>query len=235
MSLTSLDRAQTVTNAALAGSLAALIAWFGPPGHGLRRARLPAPPLPPARLRALDELLVRGPLQFVGYSLLYYPLAALVGIRCSRCSASPPRPPRSRSSPRQTWGRLDDLGHPVLRGRRRRVGGLRRVPVRPRARVRADRARRARAARPRRSSPSLVALTFAASPLAFLFLLVVLAGVAASRSPARHREAGAAIAAVVCAVGAARSGGSSRTAAVYPFSTAELLAALTLLRPRRSR
>ena len=32
MSLTNLESSQTLTNAALAGSLAALIAWVGPPG-----------------------------------------------------------------------------------------------------------------------------------------------------------------------------------------------------------
>ena len=62
MSLTTLKSSQTLMNAALAGSLAALIAWAGPAGHRLPGARLPAPRVPPARLRALDELLVRRPL-----------------------------------------------------------------------------------------------------------------------------------------------------------------------------
>ena len=195
MSLTNLRSSQTLTNAALAGSLAALIVWFGPPGTDFAAHVFQLARLPPARLRALDELLVRGPLHV---RRLQPPLLPARGAG---------RDPAARGAQRRRvgrrvharhpagLGRVDRLGDPLLRRRRRRLGRLGRLPVRPRARA----SRSPRSSRSRAGSSSLfgllAALTLAASPLAFLFLLLVLAAAAVSRSR-REIAKPAAIAAV---------------------------------------
>ena len=190
MSLTSLRSSQTLTNAALAGSLAALIAWFAPARHRLRRARLPAPRLPPARLRALDELLVRGPLHV---RRLQRPLLPARRARRDQAARGAQRRRLDRGVHARAppdLGRRDRLGDAVLRGRRGRVGRLGGVPLRPRARARAHRAASRSRGAGSSSSALLAALTLAASPLAFLFLLVVLAAAGVSRSRRDDRQAG---------------------------------------------
>src|SRR3989442_15680652 len=74
-------RREAVLCAAMGAAVAALLAWLGPPGtdfaaHAYQRAIF---------LRhgfALwDDFWYAGRYAFVGYSVLYYPLAALLGIR----------------------------------------------------------------------------------------------------------------------------------------------------------
>src|SRR6476646_4397635 len=81
MSLTSLRSSQTVTNAALAGSLAAFIAWFGPPGTDFAAHVFQLHVYLQHGFALWTNYWYAGRYTFVGYSLLYYPLAALVGIR----------------------------------------------------------------------------------------------------------------------------------------------------------
>src|SRR5438105_894053 len=72
---------EALVAAAAAGSVAALLAWLGPPGtdfaaHAYERALF---------LRhgfvLWDNYWYTGRYSFVGYSLVYYPLAAVLGIR----------------------------------------------------------------------------------------------------------------------------------------------------------
>ena len=122
MSPTSLRSSQALTNAALAGSLAACIVWFGPPGTDFAAHVFQLARLPPPRLRALDELLVRGPLHV---RRLQPPL---LPARRARRDPAARRAQRAASTAaftlviRQAVGRVDRLGDPVLRGRRGGVG-----------------------------------------------------------------------------------------------------------------
>src|SRR6476659_11071614 len=72
---------EALVAAAAAGSVAALPVWLGPPGtdfaaHAYQRALF---------LRHVfvlwDNYWYAGRYSFIGYSVLYYPLAALLGIR----------------------------------------------------------------------------------------------------------------------------------------------------------
>ena len=54
---------EAVLSAAVAATAASLLVWLGPPGADLAAHVVPAHALPPARLHALEQLLVRGPLQ----------------------------------------------------------------------------------------------------------------------------------------------------------------------------
>ena len=111
---------------------------------------------------------------------------------------------------RQTWGESSRLGGAVLRRRRRGLARHGRLPVRPRARLRPDGPGRDRAAHDRARSRVLALLTFAASPLAFLFLLVVLAAAGVARTR-REIVKPAIVSAAICAFAARALCGSSPT------------------------
>ncbi len=225
MSLTSLRSSQTVTNAALAGSLAALIVWVGPPGTDL-----------PAHVFQLDLYLKHGfalwtnywyagRYTFVGYSFLYYPLAALFGIKLLAVLSAAASAAAFTLVIRQTWGEssvwvsrffalvaaasLLTAAFPYGLGLALALTAL--VAI----------------ARRRLGWFSLLAaLTFAASPLAFLFLLVVLAAAGLSRTRSRGEIAKpAAAAAVICAV-ALVLWRLFPDPGRYPFPTSELLGVL---------
>src|SRR3954454_10330830 len=104
MSPTSLRSSQALTNAALAGSLAALIVWFLPPGTDTA-----------AHVFQLDVYLEHGfafwtnywyagRYTFVGYSVLYYPLAALLGIKLLAVLSVTASTAAFTLVIRQTWG-----------------------------------------------------------------------------------------------------------------------------------
>ena len=155
MSLTSLRSSQALTNAALAGSLAA--------ADRLVRAR-PAPTSPRTSSSSTSSsdhgfalwtnYWYAGRYTFVGYSLLYYPLAALVGIKLLAVLSVAASTAAFTLVIRQTWGESTVWATRLLRGRRRGVGRLGRLPLRARPRPRADRAGRARAPAARRCSAS---------------------------------------------------------------------------------
>src|SRR6476469_5646713 len=81
MSLSSLRSSQALTNAALAGSLAALIVWFIPPGTDFAAHVFQLHVYLRHGFAFWTNYWYAGRYTFVGYSLLYYPLAALVGIK----------------------------------------------------------------------------------------------------------------------------------------------------------
>ena len=223
MTWTNLRSSQTVTNAALAGSLAALIAWVGPPGTDF-----------PAHVFQLNVYLKHGfalwtnywyagRYTFVGYSLLYYPLAALFGIRLLAVLSAAASAAAFTLVVRQTWGEatvwttrffalvaaasLVTAAFPYGLGLALALTAL--VAVARRHLV---------------WFGLLAALTFAASPLAFLFLLVVLAAAGVSRT--RDEVAvPAMIAAGICALGLVLWR-LFPDPGRYPFATGELVAAL---------
>ena len=105
MTDTSLRSTQTVVNAAVAGSLAALLVWLGPPGTDLAGARLPARRLRPPRLLALDELLVRRPLHASSATASSTTRSRRSsGSSCSPCSASTAAAAAFTLVTAQAWG-----------------------------------------------------------------------------------------------------------------------------------
>jgi hypothetical protein len=181
MTATTLRSNPTLTNAALAGSLAALLVWVGPPGTDF-----------PAHLFQLDVYVQHGfalwtnywyagRYTFVGYSLLYYPLAALVGIKLLAVLSVATSAAAFTLVTRQAWGESTVwatrffavvAAASVLTASFPYGLGLALALVALVAIVR----------RHLIWFSLLAALTFAASPLAFLFLLVVLAAVSVSRT-----------------------------------------------------
>jgi len=223
MSLTRLRSNQTVANAVAAGSLAALIAWAGPPGTDF-----------PAHVFQLDLYLRQGfelwnndwyagRYTFVGYSLLYYPLAGLLGIKLLAVLSITGSAAAFTLLTRQAWD------------------GLSVWPARAFALAAA--ASMLSAAFPyglglALSLAALVALSrghllwfsisaalaFAASPLAFLFGLVIALAASGSR-PLRETLRPAAVGASICLVGIVL-GRLYPDPGRYPFQTSELLSVL---------
>ncbi len=223
MALTRFRSSPAVTNAALAASLAALIAWLGPPGTDFA-----------AHVFQLDVYLKHGfelwtnywyagRYTFVGYSVIYYPLAAVMGIRVLAVISVAVSAAAFTLVLRQTWGEATvwasrffaivaaasvvSAAFPYGLGLAFALVTL--VAL----------------ARRRLGLFALFAsLTLAASPLAFLFLLLVLGAAAASRSRGEILKP-AVIAAVICFAGLV-VWRLFPDPGVYPFATGELLAAL---------
>lgn len=211
-------------NASSAAALAAIVAWLGPPGADLA-AHVFQRDLFLAHGYALwTNYWYAGRYSFVGYSLIYYPLAALVGIKLLAVLSVAGATAAFTLVAERTWGSAA-------------IWAARCFAV-------AAAASMITAAFPYGLGLAfaltalvalchgrsllfalLVALTFAASPLAFVLLLVILAGVAASRSRREIAKPAFGIAGVgAVAVLLWRlfpAGGR------FPFSTVELLAALT--------
>ena len=196
MSLTSLRSSHTLTNAALAGSLAALLVVVGPPGTDFAAHVFQLNVYLKHGLRALDELLVRGP---VHVRRLQPPLLPARGARRDQAARGAERR-RLRGRVHARDPRRPGASRPS--GRRGSSPSSRRPRSSPRRSPTASgsRSRSTRSSRSPAGASSLfailAALTLAASPLAFLFLLVVLARRrrlarrgARSSKPARDRAA----------------------------------------------
>jgi hypothetical protein len=210
-------------NAALAGVLAAFLAWFGPPGTDF-----------PAHVFQLDVYLrhgfdfwtnywYAGRYTFVGYSVLYYPLAALVGIRLLAVLSVAAAAWAFTLLTRRTWGERT-----VWATRLFALAGAASVVTAAfpygLGLAFALWALVAVAGRRHLLFSLLAVLTLAASPLAFLFLLVALAAAGAARTR-REIVKPAAIAAAICFAGLLLWR-LFPDPGVYPFATGELLAAL---------
>jgi hypothetical protein len=212
-----------VTNAALAGSLAAFIAWFGPPGTDFAAHSFQLHVYLQHGFALWTNYWYAGRYTFVGYSMLYYPLAALVGIRLLAVLSAVASTVAFTLVLRQTWGdatvwatrffaivaaaSVVSAAFPYGLGLALALTAL----------VAIARHRLVLFA-------VLSALTLAASPLAFLFLLVVLAAAGASRSR-RDIAKPAAIAVALSGVGLL-VWRLFPDHGVYPFALSELAAAL---------
>ena len=229
-----LAREETLA-AALAAVLAAALLWAAPPGvdwaaHAYQRTFLLE-----HGFAIWNNFWYAGRYSFVTYSVLYYPLAALVGIRVLAVLVGRDgRSPSARSCSAQ-WGRAR-AREPHIR---RPLGGdrrLRGVPVRARrSRSRCWRSGRFRPAGAA-GSPSCALLTLAASPLGIhVPRRSLLGGAALARRTAPRRASGRRDRAG-CIAPSSCSGGCSATAAA---SRTPLQLAPSLLfggaRPRRSR
>src|SRR5207247_10804521 len=74
-------RRHLMANAAGAAALAALLAWLGPPGTDLAAHVFQRDLFVQHGFALWTNYWYAGRYSFVGYSLIYYPLAALVGIK----------------------------------------------------------------------------------------------------------------------------------------------------------
>jgi hypothetical protein len=211
-------------NAACAAALAAVLVWLGPPGADLAAHVFQRDLFLQHGFELWTNYWYAGRYSFVGYSLIYYPLSAWLGIKLLAVLSVAGATAAFTAVVERTWGTAA-----VWAGRVFAIAAA--ASVLTAAFPYALGLAFALAALLALSAGRLVlfglaaALAFAASPLAFLLLLVVLAGVAVTR--ARRELVKPALA--IAAVGAVAlllwrlfpSGGT------FPFSTAELLAALT--------
>ena len=213
-----------MANSLAAGALAAVALWLGPPGADFA-----------AHVYQLDVFVKHGfalwtndwyagRYTFVGYSLLYYPLAALAGIKLLAVLSAATAAGAFTLIAEQSWGEqtvwatrvfavaaaasMLTAAFPYGLGLALALSAL----------VALGRRRIALFA-------ALVALTFAASPLAFLFLLVVL--LAAGISGSRHDIGRPAAAAASTCAAAILIWRLFPDHGRFPFATDELLAALT--------
>jgi hypothetical protein len=223
MSLTSLRSSQALTNAVLAGSLAAIVAWVGPPGTDFAAHVFQLHVYLAHGFALWTNYWYAGRYTFVGYSVIYYPLAALIGIRLLAVLSVAAATAAFSLVLRQTWGdqtvwatrffavvaaaSVVTAAFPYGLGLAFALAAL--VAV-ARGHVAVF--------------GILAALTLAASPLAFLFLLVVLGSVGVWRSP-REIVKPAAVALGICALGLL-VWRLFPDHGIYPFATSELLAAL---------
>jgi hypothetical protein len=221
--LTTLRTSETVRNAALAGLLASLIAWFGPPGTDFAAHVFQLHVYLQHGFALWTNYWYAGRYTFVGYSLLYYPLAAVAGIRLLAVLSAIASTAAFTLVLRQTWGdatvwatrffaivaaaSVVSAAFPYGLGLALALTAL--VAIARRRLV---------------VFGVLATLTLAASPLAFLFLLVVLAAAAISRR-SRDIAKPAAIAGSLCAIGLLMWR-LFPDHGVYPFSLSELAAAL---------
>src|SRR5438552_7420774 len=169
-------------NAACAAVLAAALAWLGPPGADLAAHVFQRNLFLHHGFALWTNYWYAGRYSFVGYSLIYYPLAAWVGIKLLAVLSVAGATAAFTVVAERTWGSaavwaarffgvaaaaaVISAAFPYGLGL---AFGLTALVVLGRGRP--------------WLFAVLVALTFAASPLAFVLLLVILAGVAASRSP----------------------------------------------------
>jgi hypothetical protein len=210
-------------NAATAAALAAIVAWVGPPGTDFAAHVFQRDLFLTHGFSLWTNYWYAGRYNFVGYSLIYYPLAAWVGIKLLAVLSVAGATAAFTVVAERTWGAAA-------------IWAARCFAVAVAASV-------ITAAFPyglglafaltalialSHGRPwifaALVGLTFAASPLAFVLLLVVLAGIAASRSGrdiAKPAFGIAGVGAVAVVLWRLFPNGGR-----FPFSTVELLAAL---------
>ncbi|HET8528577.1 MAG TPA: hypothetical protein VFL60_06685 [Gaiellaceae bacterium] len=173
---------EALLSAAAAGTLAALLAWLGPPGTDLAAHAYQRTLFLHHGFTLWNNFWYAGRYSFVTYSLLYYPLAALLGIKLLAVATIALAAlafavvlwnewgPATRWSGRTfavVWaGIVLSAAFPFALGIAFALVGLWALQAGARWRF-----------------CGLAALTLAASPVAFLLLVVVLGGVALARRP----------------------------------------------------
>jgi hypothetical protein len=215
---------EATLSAGFAASFAALLAWAGPPGTDLAAHIYQRAVFLDHGFTLWNNFWYAGRYSFVNYSLLYYPLAALVGIRLLAVATVAVATlafavvvwkewgPQARWSSRAfavVWaGIVLSAAFPFVLGSALALLALWGLQAR----------------RPWRFA-ALAGLTAAASPVAFLLLVLIVVGLAIGRRSDRWLQiaAGSGLAAIVLFEAVLwrvfPAGGR------YPFSTAELAAA----------
>jgi hypothetical protein len=217
-------RAQAAVNAALAASLASVMVWLGPPGTDLAAHVYQLDVFVSHGFELWTNYWYAGRYTFVGYSLIYYPLAALVGIKLLAVLSAATATAAFTLLVRDTWGEqtvwatrlfavvtaasLVTAAFPYGLGLAFMLAAL----------LALERARLALFA-------LFVALTLAASPLAFMFLVVFLCAAGTARLGHDWKKPAAVVAATSLA--AALIWRLFPDPGRFPFPSGELLAALT--------
>jgi hypothetical protein len=210
-------------NAASAAALGAIVVWLGPPGSDL------AAHVFQRNLFLTDGFLFwtnywyAGRYSFVGYSLIYYPLAAFFGIKLLAVLSVAGATAAFTIVAERTWGSAAIWAARCFAAAAAASALTAAFPY-GLGLAFALTALVALSYGRTWIFAALVALTFAASPLAFVLLLVILVGVAASRSRreiARPALGIAGVGAVAVLLWRLFPDGGR-----FPFSTVELLAAL---------
>jgi hypothetical protein len=214
---------QATVNAALAASLASVVAWVAPPGVDFAAHVYQLDVFVKHGFELWTNYWYAGRYTFVGYSLIYYPIAALVGIKLLAVLSAAIATAAFTLIARDTWGeqtawstRLFAVvtAASVLTAAFPYGLGLALSLV---ALLALSRGRLAWFA-------VCVALTLAASPLAFLFLLVILCAIGVSRHE-RAITKPATVVGVAC-VSAVLFWRLFPDPGRFPFPAAELIAAL---------
>ena len=217
-------RAQAAVNAALAASLASLMVWLGPPGTDFAAHVYQLDVFVRHGFELWTNYWYAGRYTFVGYSLIYYPLAALIGIKLLAVLSAATATAAFTLLVRETWGEqtlwatrlfaivtagsLVSAAFPYGLGLAFMLAALLAL------------------ARGRLAFFALfVALTLAASPLAFMFLVVFLCAAGSARIGDSWKKP-AAVVAATC-VAAAVLWRLFPDPGRFPFTSGELLAALT--------
>jgi hypothetical protein len=212
-------------HAALAAAGAAAVAWLGPPGTDLAAHVYQRALFLQHGFELWNNYWYAGRYSFVGYSFLYYPLAALLGIKLLAVCTAAIAAAAFASIVQHEW---PTVGHWPARAFTLVAAASVITGAFPYALGLACALLALRALRPVRPWPfvACVLLAFAASPLAFVLLLIVLTAVAAAGSRRLHRARVPviAVAAIACAAGLIwRLFPDNGT---FPFSGAELGATL---------
>ena len=210
-------------NAAAAAALAAIVVWLGPPGTDLAAHVFQRNLFLTHGFSLWTNYWYAGRYSFVGYSLIYYPLAALLGIKLLAVLSVAGATAAFTVVAERTWGSAA-----IWAARCFAVAAAASVLTAAFPYALGLAFSLAALIALSHSRPwifaALVALTFAASPLAFVLLVVVAAGIAASRSRRDIAKPALGIAAVgTIAVLLWRLFPDEGR---FPFSTIELLAAL---------
>ena len=178
---------EAVLSAAAAAGIAAVLAWLGPPGTDLAAHAYQRTLFLEHGFVLWNNFWYAGRYSFVTYSLLYYPLAALLGIRLLAVATIALAALAFAVVLWRQWGattRWSSRSFAVV------WAGIVLSAAFPFALgiALALLAIWALQARARWRFAALAALTLAASPLAFLLLVVVVAGVALSQRASLRRD-----------------------------------------------
>jgi hypothetical protein len=215
---------EAILSAGAAAALAAVLAWVGPPGTDLAAHMYQRAVFLDDGFTLWNNFWYAGRYSFVTYSLLYYPLAAALGIRLLAVATVSTATlafavlvwrewgPRARWSSRTfaiVWaGIVLSAAFPFALGAALALLALWALQAR----------------KPWRFA-GLAALTAAASPIAFLLLVLVVVGVALGRRPQRWLQAAAGAGLLVVILLEALLLRVFPASGRYPFSVAELAAA----------
>ena len=211
--------------AAAAATLAALLAWLGPPGTDLAAHAYQRTVFLEHGFTLWNNFWYAGRYSFISYSVLYYPLAALLGIRLLAVATIAAAAlafavvlgrefgPAARWSSRTfavVWaGIVLSAAFPFALGVAFALLALWALQARQLWRF-----------------ALVAALTLAASPLAFLLLTLVLGGIALGRRPNRRVLTGAGLALGTIGAGGVFLQRAFPGGGLYPFPFLELLGAL---------
>jgi hypothetical protein len=215
---------EVLAMAATAGGLALLLVWLGPPGSDMAAHVYQRWVFVEHGFSLWNNLWYSGRYSFVTYTLVYYPLAAVFGIRLLAVATIAVATLAFAGLVSRQWGPLGrwsswtfavvwaavalSAAFPFLLGVAFALLALQALQAGCRWRFGA-----------------LVALTVAASPVAFLLLAVVLASLALGRPEARSNVVAPATVILLAAAAELLLWRMFATGGRYPFSIAEFLAA----------